>query len=336
MTDRKDLYDLAFQYKKAGIWKKMWDSDLFAVKLDDGETGYVSIMGKNGEYCSLGLYIGMEGIKSYFYMADHSEDTNVSYLISHELLLQQECLQLALESKDDLHPDELDELREYAKENNIRFSGKNAYPHFIKFRPGFHPWMVQEKKDLEYLRKTIEVTLLLSDAMKEKTPVEMGILGLSFAKSRVSLFDIEDGKLVHKGYAPLPENGEKKYERSVLKDDKPVKAVASLPKKGIYESELVMMLDAVQNSPDEVPYYPMLLLAVENKSNYLLPVSFMDRWNGDPEDEFVQKLLSAFSESLVQNGSCPGEIRCRDERTYSILSDFCDKAGIKISIYEKR
>ena len=172
--------------------------------------------------------------------------------------------------------------------------------------------------------------------MKEKTPVEMGILGLSFAKSRVSLFDIEDGKLVHKGYAPLPENGEKKYERSVLKDDKPVKAVASLPKKGIYESELVMMLDAVQNSPDEVPYYPMLLLAVENKSNYLLPVSFMDRWNGDPEDEFVQKLLSAFSESLVQNGSCPGEIRCRDERTYSILSDFCDKAGIKISIYEKR
>ena len=117
MTDRKELYDLAFQYKKAGIWKKMWDSDLFAVKLDDGETGYVSIMGKNGEYCSLGLYIGMEGIKSYFYTADHSEDTNVSYLISHELLLQQECLQLALESKDDLHPDELDELREYAKEN---------------------------------------------------------------------------------------------------------------------------------------------------------------------------------------------------------------------------
>ena len=30
---RNDLYDVAFRYKKAGLWKKLWDNDVFAVKL---------------------------------------------------------------------------------------------------------------------------------------------------------------------------------------------------------------------------------------------------------------------------------------------------------------
>ena len=34
------LYDLAFQYKETRLWKKLWDSELFAVKLDDGSIGY--------------------------------------------------------------------------------------------------------------------------------------------------------------------------------------------------------------------------------------------------------------------------------------------------------
>ena len=46
----------------------------------------------------------------------------------HEMLLQQVCLQMALEEKDFIMPEELDEVRAYAKKNDIRLSGKNAYP----------------------------------------------------------------------------------------------------------------------------------------------------------------------------------------------------------------
>ena len=32
----------------------------------------------------------------------------------------------------------------------------------------------------------------------------------------------------------------------------------------------------------------------------------------------------------------PKEIRCRDERTYALLKDFCEKTDVKVSIYKRR
>ena len=77
---RDKLYDTAFRYKKAGLWKKLWDNDVFAVKLSSGETGFISILGKNGEYNALNLYIGEEGFRSYRKMADYATDFNRSPL----------------------------------------------------------------------------------------------------------------------------------------------------------------------------------------------------------------------------------------------------------------
>ena len=47
MMPKDKLYDAAFRYKKAGIWKKLWDNEVFAIKLTCGEIGYMSIMGKS-------------------------------------------------------------------------------------------------------------------------------------------------------------------------------------------------------------------------------------------------------------------------------------------------
>ena len=39
------MYELAFQYKSTKLWQQLYDDELFAVQLDDGEIGYCSIMG---------------------------------------------------------------------------------------------------------------------------------------------------------------------------------------------------------------------------------------------------------------------------------------------------
>lgn len=91
---RNDLYDMAFRYKKAGIWKKLWDSEVFAIKLKNGEFGYISIMGQNGEYNALGLYIGEAGFGSYRILADMGGPTGNPFK-DHELMLQQRSLQAA-------------------------------------------------------------------------------------------------------------------------------------------------------------------------------------------------------------------------------------------------
>lgn len=49
------------------------------------------------------------------------------------MLIQHMCLRIALEEKDYMMLEELDEVRAYAKKNGIRLSGKNLHPQFIKY-----------------------------------------------------------------------------------------------------------------------------------------------------------------------------------------------------------
>lgn len=59
------LYECAFEYKKTKLWKKLWDTEIFAVKFSDGEIGYVSVMGKGGTYTGIAVYVGDDGFQSF-------------------------------------------------------------------------------------------------------------------------------------------------------------------------------------------------------------------------------------------------------------------------------
>ena len=39
------LYSLAFAVRKTKLWKTLYDNELFAVSLSNGEIGYCSVMG---------------------------------------------------------------------------------------------------------------------------------------------------------------------------------------------------------------------------------------------------------------------------------------------------
>lgn len=43
---KSDFFKLAFLYRKTKVWKFLWDTEIFAIKLDDGQIGYVSITGR--------------------------------------------------------------------------------------------------------------------------------------------------------------------------------------------------------------------------------------------------------------------------------------------------
>ena len=327
---RDDLYAAAFRYKKAKIWKLLWDSEVFAVKLKSGEIGYVCVMGKNGEYNALGLYIGKEGFESYRLMADMNCFSG-SVFREREWLLRQKCLQAALQNKEDLLPEEVDEARAYAKKDGIRLSGKNAFPQFIKYEQGCHPWKIKTQEDMAALHETMEAAVLLADTLKSRKPEQMGIVSINRDTEEVPLFSVESGKLVQKGFAPLPAMPEERYPYAKAENQIALAAVKKLPKKGIWESELIRLPEAVQNDPEETPYYPLMLILVESKSRFLLPIPLLGRDETD-----AQSMLQAFAEACKSYKVRPQEIRCRDERTYALLKDFCEKSGMKIGVHKGR
>lgn len=104
------LYQLAFEYKKTKLWKILWDTQVFAVKLSDGNMGYISIMGMAGEHCALALYIGADGLDSFRTIAKANQFM-MAPMEFQESLLQQNCLQCVFEGKDVLSEEEREEAK---------------------------------------------------------------------------------------------------------------------------------------------------------------------------------------------------------------------------------
>ena len=288
-------------------------------------------MGKNSEYCALGLYIGEAGIQSYRIIANISGSIEFdSEFTEHEMLLRQKCLQMALLGKDDLMEEEVEEVRAYAKKNDIRISGKNAYPQFVKFEPNCHPWKVKTKEDMNALYEAMEAAALLADRLRTTTPEALGIVAIDQDTDEAPLFEVKDGKLVGAGFVPVPGDREENYAYVKAESEIALASVKKLPRKGIWEVEIIRMLEPVQDDPEETPYYPLLLLVVDSKSHYMLPVPMVEH-----ADENPQEMLQEFANAWKMQKVYPKEIRCRDERTYALLEDFCEKTGVKISIYKR-
>jgi hypothetical protein len=131
------MYELAFQYKQTKLWKRLFDSDLFAVKLSDGEIGYCCVMGFLGEHIALALYVGDEGFQSYrelaFRDAPDFSEPDFNSLFEASWALRQVCLQCSFENKDDLEEWDAEEVRKYAKAHKIHLRGAHSYPNFVKY-----------------------------------------------------------------------------------------------------------------------------------------------------------------------------------------------------------
>ena len=54
------LYELAYKYRKTKLWKKISEDQFFAIKLFDGQIGFINIMGAGNEYNAINLTIGDE------------------------------------------------------------------------------------------------------------------------------------------------------------------------------------------------------------------------------------------------------------------------------------
>lgn len=325
ITDK--LYQLAFEYKKTKLWKFLWDTQVFAVKLSDGNIGYISIMGMAGEHCALGLYIGTEGLDSFRTIAKANQFM-MTPMEFQESLLQQNCLQCAFEGKDVLSEEEQEETKAFAHAHGIRLAGKNAYPHFEKYQPNCYPWFLQTEQEQEYLCEALEAAIELTRRLEAKYPQELGLVEIGDHTENILMLEQNNGEYFL-GRVKLPKPQPVIYPAPKAENDISVARLKKIRKAGVWECEIIICPGPIQNSPEDIPTFPMIFLAVENRTDFILPILPVVNYN-----ENAQKLLDSFIEACLQHKICPAELKVRDERTYAFAEALCGKLGIKISIDE--
>lgn len=318
------LYELAFEYKKTRLWQKLSDRHLFAVKLSNGDTGYVCIMGKGGEHNALALYIGNSGFDSWraLYKAGDLDSFELE-----ECFFRQNCMQCEFTDKDSLSESEYREAKEYARKHNIRIGGKNAYPQFVKYAPECYPWFLQSDEDrlllCEALTAAIEVAELLNDkyGMPELLPV-------NDRTETIPLLGYKNGGYMI-GETRLPKDIPRVYPEPVLNDLYAAR-LKKAKRYGVWECGIVRLPEPIQNEPDEVPAYPMTLVAVDSESKFLLKSSLVIQYEKNAKD-----LLNTFAESFLDNKICPQQIKVCDRRTMAFMKSFCERLNIPL-IRERR
>ena len=333
-TDK--MYELAFRYKQTKLWKDMEDTEVFGVRLSDGEIGYCCVMGMLGEHISLAVYVGDEGFQSFRELAfrenpdDIEEPDFASVMLGASWAFRQSCLQCSFENRDDMEEWDVAEARKYAKAHKIQLRGAHSFPNFVKYMRYRVPLDIETPEDQRRICDALAGAIALSELLKTKSKAEIGLFPVDEETETLPLFIPGEG-----GYTlsetKVPEPWEERWTEPAELDEESVAELRKLRKKGVYACEIFRFPGLIeeQEDADEAPYFPALLLCVETKSGYLIATAPVTDYDIHPES-----LRDAFVKALMENNVCPRAVKVRDEQTRVLLSDLCMKVGALLSVDE--
>ncbi len=151
------LYELAAEIKMLAPWEWLTETEVFGVQ--DPQTdqlGFVSVMGQLGDHLAVAVYLGAEGLYGLWTMEEMGQD------LSPEVLLQIPELQLSFEDRDILAQRD----RDLIKSLGLKFRGRNAWPMFRSYQPGFLPWHL-DVDQVRFMTLALEQALLVLPRVRE-------------------------------------------------------------------------------------------------------------------------------------------------------------------------
>ena len=326
---RDSLYELAFRYKKTKLWKHLFDDQIFALRTEGGETAFICVMGYLGEHIAISVFPEEDFPTYYSYLDADSDIIAERHHDIFEKVIGASCFQCSFEDKDFLYPDELEEARAFAKSRGIRFSGSNAFPKFSRFTPYHHPWHVTSEGDTELLAAGLEVSTALSGLLKQDPSFMAKLPGIGdgTATLEVPLFVRAEEGWKAEGSVPLPGRRPVPLPRGTFDNEGILKKIRAKRKGGAVGCRVTWMNSPIQESPDVVPYYPAILMAVDQTAGKALGAFVVGDYGTGRND-----LLKSFMETLAGLKKRPEKVYAQTERTYALLADTMEKVSVDIEI----
>ncbi|GAB4459561.1 MAG: hypothetical protein Fur0044_52250 [Anaerolineae bacterium] len=312
LEEWRRLYEAWGQFKEIAPWEWMDETRIFGVQdPESGQLGFVSVMGSLGEHYAIALYLGREGLYGFHALEQAGPE------MTPEQVLNVPQLQASFEDREMLHERD----RSLIKQLGLKFRGRQAWPLFRSYRPGFAPWFLEaaEARFLTHaLAQAQEVALRFRDNW---TLLTRGSHYL------VRVARKEKGQLVWQDQSmtvPPPEPA----SIQLRMDLDTLAALRQQPHGGFTLEMDLFMLPSAFRDEGERPYYAYSLLTVDKRSGMilgqeLLPplLSLLDMYSQIPLK--VVYLLS-------QIGSRPKEIRVRSPILYQLLATLEKELGFKL------
>jgi hypothetical protein len=316
LNEWRRLYQAAIRVKEIAPWEWMTEQDVFGVQdPETDETGFVSVMGTLGEHLAVAVYLGTEGLYSFwgFYQVAASAPPEALLGIPH--------LQASFEDRGGL----TDKDRQVIKDLGLEFRGRQAWPLFRSYRPGYFPWYLEawEARFLTYaLEQAVEVAQRFKeDSMLLDTPDRESYL------VRVSWE--EEGNLVwrDKIVEVPPEEPE---PIPVAMDVKALERAKHLP-----QVEQVLEIDfftfpARIAEKGKRPYFAHMLLVVESHSGMVLgnellapEPGLLEMWGQVPLMVVLQ---------FLNIGVVPRRVHVRSPELAGLLGLLAEELGFKVKV----
>ena len=333
------LYELAYSYRGAKLWKQLAEEELFAVRLppdgDDESIGYCFVMGATGQHTALAVYRGGRAFSTYREFCDVLHE---GFTEPRDALIQ-DCMHCSFEQKDFLTPEELDQIKAYCKKTGI--PARAPFPKFVRFQPFCVPGNVTDDGDWKTLENALRVAVKMAEVVKRSGKAALGLRPVyvsaddeTYGFEQMDMFSAQTGddevtiplySLVNGSLLieriPLPPYTKRTISPPAPVDEKTIENLKRGKQKGIFECELVRLPEPVEGKP---PFFPVALFTVDGDGFLREP-----QLSSGPMVD-ADEMLSGFIASL--GNSYPKAIRVRTEETFALLQTFCKKANILLTI----
>lgn len=318
LKDWKKLYETAVAFKKIAPWEWMNETDIFGVQNPKtGETGYCCIMGELGEMLAIAVYNGTEGLQGYLKIQKGTIKPG-----NPDSLFIQDCLMLSFENKRMVEEDD----SEIINDLGLKFRGKNAWPIFRSYKPGFFPWFLNK-------HEVLFMTIVLEQAIKICLEVQQGtIADLSPKRNRYfTRVSEEEAGLISwkdKWLEPAPLK-EKDVVVTGPVDEMRMQRVkkAARPSPAVWEIDFFHVPTPI--SEGDRPFFPYTIMIVDHDSGFILDMHLTGK--SSHGKQFVDQFLHC----IEQTSSTPIEILVTKDEVAALLEPYTFGLNIKLSKAKK-
>jgi hypothetical protein len=316
LDEWRRLYAAMIRVKEIAPWEWMTETDVFGVQSPEtDELGFASVMGALGEHFSVAVYLGPKGLYDFW------EFENAGPSAPAEHIVEISHLQASFEDRNQLHNKD----RQIIKEMELKFRGRNAWPMFRSYRPGYVPWFL-EAHEARFLAVVLEQVLDVTPRFREdRTLLEPP--GQDRYLVRVSQQQ-DDALYWEDRIVEVPPPAPRSIPLAM--DIGALEHLKQAPRsRSTIEIDFFLFPARVQEQKGTRPIFPYTLMIVDAQSGFILATELL---HVDPSLESMWGQIPAYVVTqLARTGLVPARVTVRSALLVQLLEPVAEELGFKLS-----